>query len=269
MKNDIYLQYKGFIKTPNLWQNNDVKNVNQFQVFDTLFQLGNPEIFNEIRLGKRVEQFLNFQISKTPNCKLLAKNIQIRIEKQTIGELDALVLLNGKAIHIETVYKFYLYDETIESENSLNKWIGPNRNDNFTYKITKLKEKQLPLLYHNATLEALVSLNLDPKTIQQNVCFRAQLFLPYKTQNLEVSPFSKAAVYGFYISCENLEKLESYQFYIPRKLDWLTEPHNAVDWLNFEFLKSNLTSFMIQKRSPMVWLKFKNEKLLKCFITWW
>lgn len=269
MKKEIDLQYKGFINTPNLWKNNAIKNLQQFIDSKYFFELDTPEIFNEIRLGKRVEQFLNFQIKNMPNCELLAENIQIKIKKQTIGELDALILKDEKPIHIETVYKFYLYDDSIISDNSLNKWIGPNRNDTFTYKLNKLKEKQLPLLYHRATLKTLESLDINPKTIEQNVCFKAQLFLPYEKQNIDIFPFNQKAVYGFYVSFENLEKLKSFMFYIPKKLDWLVEPQNAVNWLNCDNLLDNLKPFMLEKRTPMVWLKSKQNMLFKCFITWW
>jgi hypothetical protein len=269
MENDTALQYIGFINTPNLWENDVIKKLQQFEVSKTIFQINNPKNFNEIRLGKRVEQFLNFQISQIQNFELLAANIQIKQEKQTIGELDALVLNNNQLIHLETVYKFYLYDDSIQSINNLDKWIGPNRNDTFSYKIKKLINKQLPLLFNKATLKMLGAFDLKNKTIVQNVCFKAQLFLPFDRQSIRVCPFNDYAVYGFYISINKIEQLNSYQFYIPRKLNWLVEPQDNVEWLNFEMSVTQLNALMDEKRSPMVWLKSKDGTLSKCFVTWW
>lgn len=269
MKNNYKLQYKGFINTPALWLNNSISNLHQFEHSTTHFEINTPEKFSEIRLGKRVEQFLNFQIENTTNCKIIAENLQIRDGKQTIGELDAIISKNENSIHIETVYKFYLYDTSIQSENELDKWIGPNQKDTFTYKLNKLVEKQLPLLFHFETKKHLEDLNINLKNTQQNVCFKAQLFLPFQKQNLNVYPFNAKAIYGFYLSIIHFEELKGFQFYIPLKLDWLTQPNDSAEWLNFNATAKKLNVFISEKRSPMLWLKSNTNQLLKCFITWW
>ena len=47
--------------------------------------------------------------------------------------------INAKqVIHMELAYKFYLFDPNISSE-SINNWIGPNRNDSLNEKLEKLK----------------------------------------------------------------------------------------------------------------------------------
>lgn len=269
MNNTKTLQYKGFINTPPLWLESYVENISQLNLNFEALDLDSTELFNEIRLGKRVEQFLNFQINKTINCKILAENIQIKIQKQTIGELDAIALIDSIPVHIETVYKFYLYDDNIVSDTEIDKWIGPNRKDTLSYKLNKLKEKQLPLLYHTSTTDLLCKLDLDILKIKQQVCFKAQLFLPFKYVYTDIKPLNKNAVSGFYLNFKRLNVLDAYKFYIPKKLDWLTLPHKNVEWVDLENVKQKIENYIIEQRAPMVWLKDKNEHYSKCFITFW
>ena len=183
MNNTKILQYKGFINTPPLWLESYVENISQLNLNFEALDLDSTELFNEIRLGKRVEQFLNFQINKTINCKILAENIQIKIQKQTIGELDAIALIDSIPVHIETVYKFYLYDPSV-GNSEIDHFIGPNRKDSLLEKLTKLKEKQLPLLYSDTCKPYLEKFDLNAETISQQVYFKAQLFLPFTNKGL-------------------------------------------------------------------------------------
>ena len=67
------------------------------------------------------------------------KNYQIQNKKTTVGELDFILQKNHSPIHLEVIYKFYLYDDTF-GNSEIEHWIGPNRNDNLVKKLTKLKE---------------------------------------------------------------------------------------------------------------------------------
>ncbi|MBT8245391.1 DUF1853 family protein [Winogradskyella sp.] len=268
MKNNVALQYQGFIDTHNLWENDAVLDLFQFEIKPEYFQISKPEDFNEIRLGKRVEQFFNFQIKNTSNIELLDSNIQIKKDKLTIGELDALILEKGQPIHIEIIYKFYLFDPNIEGENELRKWIGPNRKDVFIYKLNKLLKKQLPLLHSKYSETTLKDLGLEVNSILQKVYYKAQLFLPFQSKILDIKPLNPACICGFYTSYSKIEQLKGFQFYIPRKLDWLIIPHHNVGWISFSNAKELIENFIRVSRSPMVWIK-KNNELKKCFITYW
>lgn len=269
MKNNKLEQYKGFINTPNLWKDNVVKNLYQFDLPTEYFEILDFETFNEIRLGKRVEQFFNFQIEKSSEYGMLVNNLQINKEKLTIGELDALIQTKTQQLHIEIIYKFYLYDPNIKSENELDKWIGPNRKDTLVYKLNKLKEKQLPLLYSKHTKTVLESFNLNVKNITQKVCYKAQLFIPFQPYEATTSLLNKACIYGFYLNFDKIEMLCNNKIFIPKKLDWLIQPHTNVDWLNFENGKAEIYKCIVQNRSPMIWLKSNNNTFQKCFITFW
>ena len=64
------------------------------------------------------------------------KGVKIIVDKITIGEIDCLIEYLNKYIHLEIVYKFYLYDEHINT-GELDHWIGPNRKDSLVFKLNK------------------------------------------------------------------------------------------------------------------------------------
>jgi len=269
MKNNTKLQYNGLLKTPYLWLSSAVFGLKQFQFENQQFSLQDSTNYKEIRLGKRVEEFLSFQFKHSNDIDIISENLQIKNEKITIGELDFLLKNKSKHIHLEVVYKFYLYDSNINSNNSLDYWIGPNRKDTLSYKLNKLKEKQLPLLYSNPCKAALENLKIDIGQIEQFVCYKAQLFLPFKNNAVDIEPLNKACINGFYLSYSNIEILKGYQFYIPKKLDWLIIPHNDIAWKPFDEIKIQLSNYINEEYSPMVWLKSTTGETSKCFITFW
>ena len=99
-------------------------------------------------LGRQAEAIFENIVKESKSYKLLAANIQIQSPTKTIGELDYLLeqRKTKTQIHVELSCKFYLFDPdslgTFEQ-----KWIGPNKKDSLQDKITKLREKQFPLLF--------------------------------------------------------------------------------------------------------------------------
>ena len=114
----------------------------------------NLAVKQKLRLGHLVERFVSHELHYSKNIEVLAENIQIKQEKVTIGEIDCLLKYKQTPIHLEISYKFYLYDESVGA-SELEHWIGPNRKDSLIEKITKLKTKQLPLLYKPAAEQLL------------------------------------------------------------------------------------------------------------------
>ncbi|RED45156.1 hypothetical protein DFQ10_10223 [Winogradskyella eximia] len=260
--------FEGFQSTPYLWKGSTVYHLKQYSPEPTLNQFPIENESKKLRLGKWVENFVAYQLKHQNGIKLLEENLQIKDNKITIGELDLLFLQNEKPIHLEIVYKFYLYDSKQNDVNSLNNWVGPNRSDALVYKLKKLKEKQLPLLYHPKTKDVLEHYPFHINAIIQNVCFKAQLFLPYKNQNINVAPLNSDCVVGWYLNAKNIDELKDFQFYIPKKLEWLSLPKTSVNWLEFEDAKSDIETYIKDQRSPLCWIK-RNNELQKCFITWW
>ncbi|NMH87049.1 DUF1853 family protein [Flavivirga algicola] len=260
-------RYKGFLKTPCLWHNDAILKLEQFEV-NSIFNKININIDEKLRLGKYVERLVSFQLNQHKNISILAENVQIQHHKVTLGELDCLLLKNNKPIHLEIIYKFYLYDPLV-GETEIEYFIGPNRKDSLKDKISKLKDKQLPLLHSNECKHYLKSLSIKTADISQQVYFKAQLFLPYANQDIHLKTLNNACVVGFYITKNELRKFTNCKFYIPKKKDWLVIPYTRVKWLSFNEFILIAKDYFEQQFSPLFWIKFKNGELKKVFLVWW
>lgn len=263
----LHQRYYGFLKTPNLWKSKIVFNLNQYELSSKTEAII-IDIDEKQRLGKYIEHFVFFNLKQQKNVKLLVENVQIQEEKRTVGELDCLFTENETPIHLEIVYKFYLYIPDLH-KNELHCFIGPNRKDSLIEKLEKLKNKQLPLLYHSATKPYLKNINLKVNSIEQKVCFKAQLFIPLAEKNLIFKKLNKSCVAGFYIYKKELHLFENCKFYIPNKKDWLIAPHKNVNWLSFLDFKNATSPLLERNFSPLCWLKKPNGKLEKFFLVWW
>lgn len=269
MKAQTILRYQGYLETPSLFVSEDIVEYEVLQLQSTYNNSIDTDTFKNNRLGKLVEEFVFHQLKENSEIKIVSENLQIQNGKQTIGELDLLYYSNEEPIHLEVVYKFYLYDSLKSYNHPLSYWIGPNRNDALDFKLEKLKRKQFPLLYKDETKLQLEKLGITINNIKQQLCFKAQLFLPFNNKTINVTHLNNACISGFYSSFETISELEKFQFFIPDKLDWLIKPHNNVEWLTFNTAKSKIETFINNKKSPLVWLKRENEEFIKCFITWW
>ncbi|MEM6515651.1 MAG: DUF1853 family protein [Bacteroidota bacterium] len=258
--------YSGFNKTPNLWSGDSIYGLRQLEIDD------NTSVFNrtqnrKLRLGQLAEQFVFNQIEHSKDFELLAENIQIQNGKETIGELDALISMESKPIHVEIVYKFFLFDDTVP-KNGLQNWIGPNRRDSLIEKLEKLTQKQLPLLHSQFTKPYLQEFKLRADDINQKVIFKAQLFTPDNTK-FEFNDLNPEAHLGYYYRFSQLEKLKNHKFYIPRKIDWFLVPEVRVNWLTSENFRPLAKQFLHENRAFMFWMKKPNGELSKSFLVWW
>lgn len=265
---DIQLQYEGFLNTPLLWQETSVFGLIQFDINISKTQQFNSPKKTEIRLGKRVEQFSFFTLQQDSSIEILMENIQIQDGTRTVGEIDCLLLKNQQPVHIEIIYKFYLFDSTVGS-TAIEHWIGPNRRDSFHQKLTKLKQKQLPLLHNEFTKPYLEKIKLSSENIIQNVFFKAQLFVPLADLNKTFPEINNECIYGFYIGTNELQQFSDCKFYIPTKLDWLKEIQKNINWLNFSKFEEKINVFLNQQSAPLCWLKYPNGKTQKFFVVWW
>lgn len=259
------LRYSGYKNTEQLWHNK-LLDVAQYEITNQEeIEIVKPKKF--LRLGQLVEYFVFSEMKTNLDIEIIEQNIQVIENKITIGELDCLILDNHKPVHIEIVYKFYLYDESLPG-NEIDKWIGPNRNDSLKQKITKLKNKQLPLLHHSKTSEIINSLGYKSGLFDQKVHFKAQLFTPLKFNKNKINLLNKKCIQGTYITLNKLHLYTGFLFYIPNKLDWLVKPHNEVNWISFEDCQMYVKIQHLKKRSVMVWIKTK-VSIEKCFIVFW
>lgn len=265
---DIQLQYEGFLNTPQLWENNEVFELQQFELPKIKIAKFEGVLPKTQRLGKRVESFLSYQLKQNTSIKILVENVQIQNNKITLGELDCILKQQNTPIHLEVIYKFYLYDVSV-GKTELEHWIGPNRRDSLISKLNKLKDKQLPLLYNSFTKPLLSKLNLQAATIQQQVHFKAQLFVPYQSNTIETKPLNNNCIKGFYIYFNELQQFNRCKFHIPSKINWLQDIQTQTKWQTFEQFLKTIEIFLNQKSAPLCWLKHPNGETEKFFVVWW
>lgn len=264
---NIQQQYQGFLNTSLLWET-ILEGLEQLSLPSPPTTLFEGHITQNPRLGKRVESFVSCYLQQCKEVKILKENIQIQNDKITVGEIDCLLLKDHSPVHLEIVYKFYLYDATI-GKSELEHWIGPNRKDSLQQKLDKLKNKQLPLLYKKESIPLLKQLNLDINKIQQKVFFKAQLFVPLANQNVVFNQLNSDCVTGFYINHKELKLFSDCKFFIPKKIDWLLEPNSNVDWLSYSYFENQVFEILHQKTAPLCWMKKQNGEISKFFIVWW
>ncbi|WP_193316073.1 DUF1853 family protein [Flavicella marina] len=266
---DTFLQYKGFVETPSIFK--ESSSLIQIKAFHLENEIHSTptEINNNLMLGKRAEQFFKHQINFSNRYTIELENIQIQKDKRTIGELDFLLRENKtlELTHVEIAYKFYLFDES-QSGNEIDKWIGPNRNDNFHKKLNKLANQQFPLLFLPETKN---QLQLKEKFIQQKLLFKAQLFIPYGKTNLSFEKINLKAIKGTYLNIDTFVSLDwtnSY-FHVPKKQNWLISPELNTQWASYESSIEEIKNSISNQKSPLIWIKHTEDSTESMFITWW
>lgn len=264
---DLQRNFEGYLNTPLLWHNAEVYDLQQCALDDSipLFFIG--KVTDSLRLGKLVERFVSRQLAANATYDILAENVQIQDGKRTIGELDALLMMKDHPIHLEIIYKFYVYDLNKDNDE-LSHWIGPNRKDSLLQKLDKLKNKQLPLLYHPKTQSVIKELKINVEEVKQQVLFKAQLFLPFDYQKKVFFKLNPECVAGFYVKMDDLYQFKTSQFFIPEKINWLMAVDKKVNWLSFDAFTAEVTTWLDKEIAPLCWLK-ENDILRKFFVVWW
>ncbi|NQY93043.1 MAG: DUF1853 family protein, partial [Campylobacteraceae bacterium] len=180
----LYYQYLGFLNTQELF----IKPFHSLEQF-TMPKIEIPDydefdllVPNKLPLGKRIEYFFEYFINQCEEYSILQSNVQIIHNKLTLGELDYIIESNStkEKYHIELIYKYYLYLE--HKEDEVQRFMGPNFDDSLEKRIKKINQKQLPLLFKEETQRYLD--NIDTIEVKQQVCFKANLFIPYTSSEL-------------------------------------------------------------------------------------
>lgn len=274
MENDVLLQFSGFLNTPQIWKENIPFPYSLFKLKNVpISKLPQTMRFSpSMVLGKRMELFFQYYITYFGDEEVLAHNEQINFEKRTIGEID-FILKNsktGKLSHVELVYKFYLYDPDISNEEA--RWIGPNRKDSFPEKLHRLLDKQFPLLYRRETLPLLERLEIKPEEVEQKLCFKANLFIPWKLKDKkDFGNINPEAIRGIWMTASEFEEsdFEDAVFFSPKKPDWPIDPtHNTV-WYSYTEIRQQVTSLLAKNQSPLLWMKSPENDYSRFFVVWW
>ncbi|MGM0636256.1 MAG: DUF1853 family protein [Bacteroidota bacterium] len=273
----ITKQFHSFLETPSLFLNNNspIEVENFLTKKETLFTLSETtekQVSRHKFLGKRVEFFFADYIQQHPNYNLLAHSLQVFEDQKTLGEFDFFIQDKEKKVikHIELIYKLYIYDGSY-SENDLACWVGPNRKDFLVDKIHKLKTKQFPLIKSQQAKTILEEkLDLSVERIQQEVCFKAMLFTPHHSNeidNLTFEHINPECITGeWFLYSSYLEILQAEdRFYIPKKTEWICLPHLDENYFDYKEFRSELAELKKTGRAVMVW-RFSMEQLSRDFV---
>ena len=263
----IEQHYQGYLNTPLLWKNT-LLGLEQLELpAPTTIALGDtiPLI---APLGKLVERYVNAELQQYKGIKILLENAQIQNQKITIGEIDCILELDEIPVHLEIIYKFYLFDPNM-GQTEIEHWIGPNRNDSLKQKLHKLRDKQLPLIYNEHAKTVLDTIHVNVADILQRVRFKAQLFIPYQGDQDHFNLLNRDCLKGFYVYYAKIEQFSHCQFYIPNKIDWLIEVQQDVDWITFLEFEKRISEQISQKKAPLCWIKHPNGLVEKFFVVWW
>jgi hypothetical protein len=128
-----------------------------------------PELAQSIRrLGVYAEWLFQLWIGHLSPFELLDRGVQVRDREtgQTLGELDFLLKLADRYIHVEMAVKYYL---ATENGSRLAMYYGPNPRDRMDKKWQKMVEQQSQWLQaDNAHLRYDLNTDLPETTLRQN-----------------------------------------------------------------------------------------------------
>jgi len=264
-------RYQGFLITPPLWVKKQF-GLQQFDFPEVEVQTHSlPEIPSGIRLGHQMEFIFRQCIAYSDEYTLIAHNEPLRESGRTIGELD-FILYEKKTdqfLHVELTYKFYIIDPDISEP--IHRLMGPNRRDMFFTKLDKIKHEQLGLLSTPAGKTLLDKYELRDAKISPQVCFKAQLFLPYGMEYGNIRPLNTACIAGYWLHFDtfNSSEFKNDLYYITFKHEWPVNPSNNESYISHYKVILELNIRMLKENAPMVWRKKSNASFDKFFVVWW
>ncbi|WP_237113384.1 DUF1853 family protein [Pseudohongiella spirulinae] len=145
--------------------------------------LTGPSILRETphyRLGIYFESLYECMMTELLGWTLLTRNLPVRENGSTLGELD-FVLLNpgtGDIEHHEIAVKFYMAYPDSKAEHT--PWYGPNPDDRLDLKTTHLLERQLQMSCLAQTHAALANMGIPPPH-KRRIFLPGYLFYPLDT----------------------------------------------------------------------------------------
>ena len=207
------------------------------------------------RVGRYFEALTHYWLEHLTEFEVVAKNLQIRDGKQTLGEIDFLFRENNQLIHWETAVKYYLQ---LTPDCQEHEFIGPNTTDNLASKIERIFKKQLPRSTQenlDRELDGLVGTD----SIQRQAFVKGWLFYrgPCETNSDYLSSLNPDHLKGFWIrhGKEDLpQQTQDALWTVLTKPYWLApklSPTNS-GLLSRDKLKGQLESHFKTKESPLL-----------------
>lgn len=185
-------------------------------------------------LGIYFESLWQFYFSHHPEYEIIAQNLQIIIDKQTLGELDLVVkhVHTKQVTHIELSTKFYMNIANNTTLTPLDCWYGPNLADNLDIKYHKTLSHQLPFVQQSPVLDYLNSHGVQ---INRSIAIlKGRAFYSFNKDE---------AKQHYWLAPNNLSQLdENSTYHILDKADWLAEkikPDNSLTLLTADQCQSH------------------------------
>lgn len=229
-----------------------------------------PEITKRLRLGKMVERFFSAIVNSNSRFRILAENLQIIEGGITLGEIDFIIedLQNQEIIHIELVHKFYLFNPDNESIETRH-FVGPNLNDSLEKKLSKLKDKQFPIVLDPFCQKLLLESGIIGDGLKQKLLFTGSLYIHFREQR-PIKLLNKDCIVGVWMNLKELKEIheDENQYQIPNKTDWLSDPQECLNWKEPAIFWNTLKKETENNYSPMIWKKSKT-KIESLFVVWW
>lgn len=145
------------------------------------------------RLGHYYERLWQFALQQAPGIELLAANLPIRQNGQTLGELDLLLRDADGVHHLELAIKLYLGPEQNDG-NDAQHWLGPGSQDRLGVKLQHLLQHQLPLA---SSHEAQVVIDaLCQGEVHSSLWLGGYLFYPWQRPCAAPEHVSPAHLHG-------------------------------------------------------------------------
>lgn len=158
-------------------------------------------------------------INSHPDYALVAEEVQLNWQNQTLGAIDFLVknLRTNEVEHWEVAIKFYLAYQ--------GQWLGPNASDNLDKKTARMVDHQLRLTEHPAyqtVLQSQYGLIRHKRLIMQGRLFDC---IDDKQQgsNIAINPATVNGKWCFKHQAIALTK-QHYQFFTLSKPQWICPP---------------------------------------------
>ncbi len=133
------------------------------------------------------------------------------------------------------------------------------------------QQTEFNLHIRKETLPTLKKLKLKPEEVKQEVCYLANLFLPFNSEeDISIYPKNNCDV-DYWIKQNKFtsEKYGTLQFFIPQKRDWVVHPKFNKSWFSYSDILKPLNENLIQKKSPLLWVKRNEDSYERLFIVWW
>jgi hypothetical protein len=202
-------------------------------------------------IGRYFEALIVGWLAAQEGVSKLEANLPVRRGSSTLGEVDLLFEVDGKAYHWELALKFYL---GTGDRRQACQWFGPLARDRLDRKLDKLKS-QLQLL-DTPEGKALLQ-EREIASVESHALIKGYLFHPYEhwqRQRTVPPEVSKAHAHGWWIHASDFEQIcdRSQHWIVLSKPDWLA-PARSDDPIDSAQLSARLQRyFAVDDRPPML-----------------